>query len=79
MMIKGLIRSDRGKTSLAIIIGFGLATLFRKACKDKDCIRFVAPKDIRDTDKVYEHKSGCFSYAVQPATCEKGRRTVRFA
>ena len=50
MYLRRLIYGDVGKIVISIILGLGLATLFRKVCKDRDCIIFRAPdiKKIKD-------------------------------
>ena len=37
------VHSNTGKTMMSILLGFGLATLFRSVCKGKDCLEFHAP------------------------------------
>ena len=44
MNLKRLIYSDVGRIVISIILGLGLATLFRKVCKERDCLVFHAPK-----------------------------------
>ena len=43
MYVQRLLNSKMGKVALSIILGFGLATLFRKVCTDKNCIVFNGP------------------------------------
>ena len=43
MYVRRLIYGDAGKIIISIILGLGFATLFRKVCKDRDCIIFKAP------------------------------------
>ena len=43
MNLRRLIYSDIGKYIISILLGLGLATLFRKVCKDRNCIVFKAP------------------------------------
>ena len=42
MKIKQLINSKEGKYIISVVLGLGLATLFREVCKDKTCIVFKA-------------------------------------
>ena len=41
--LKRLIHSGFGKVIIPILLGLGLATMFRKVCKDRNCIVFKAP------------------------------------
>ena len=43
MYLRRLIYSDFGKYIISILLGLGLATLFRKVCDDRNCIVFKAP------------------------------------
>ena len=43
MNFKRLINTSLGKIIISIMLGLGLATLFRKVCKDKNCITFKGP------------------------------------
>ena len=39
MHLKRLLNTYTGKMMISILLGLGLATLFRKACNDKNCIK----------------------------------------
>ena len=41
--IKRLLNTELGRFFISVIIGLGLATLFRKSCNDKNCIVFDGP------------------------------------
>ena len=46
MVIDNVIKSmktDIGKMILSIILGIGLASLFRKSCESRNCLVFHAP------------------------------------
>ena len=53
MNIERILHGKIGKIFMSVLLGLGLATLFRKVCKNRDCIVFYAP-DI-------EKKKGKFS------------------
>ena len=40
MNLKRLLYSSLGKIIISIMLGLGLATMFSKVCKDKNCITF---------------------------------------
>ena len=63
MNFKRLLHSSLGKIIISILIGLGLATLFRKVCNDKNCLTFKGPI-LGDIDgKIYKHGEKCFSYS----------------
>ena len=51
MYVRRLITGTFGKTLISILLGLGLATLFRKVCKGRNCLVFQAPK----IDKIENH------------------------
>jgi hypothetical protein len=42
--IKSLLNSTKGKIIVSILLGFGIATLFRKSCENRKCLVFIAKK-----------------------------------
>ncbi len=67
--LKDLVNSTRGRYVFSILLGLGLATLFRKACKDRNCLVFKAPslKDIKG--KVFGHNNKCYKFEEKTVTC----------
>lgn len=76
MNVKRLLYSPIGKMLLSIVLGLGLATLFRRACKEKDCIDFKGPVISEFEDKVYKHGDKCYSYKVNSSKCDVTKRIV---
>jgi hypothetical protein len=71
--------SDQGKLFLSIIIGFGIATLFRKTCKDKSCFSFKAPPVNDIEDKTYQFNNQCYQFEQKQATCDSTKRIINYA
>ena len=79
MNLKRLLDTPLGKIFISIILGIGLATLFRKVCTDKNCIVFNGPV-IRDFDnKTYKHGGKCYKYTFEPDSCNKDHNIVDIA
>ena len=72
------IHSENGKKMMSILLGFGLASLFRAICKDKDCLIFHAPPLEEIKDKIYKHENKCYKYTTKSTTCDKSKRIVPF-
>ena len=66
-----LLRSKTGQIVISIILGFGLACLFRKVCKDRNCIVYHAPsiEDIKKSIFLFNKK--CYKYNQEITTCNK--------
>jgi len=73
------VETEQGKVIMSVILGFGLATLFREACKGRNCFLHHAPplEDIQG--QVYKHDNKCYKYDLEPTKCNKSKRIVRFA
>jgi hypothetical protein len=79
MGLKVLIQTDRGKVLISIILGLGLATLFRKSCENKECMEFKGP-DLKDIQgKVYQYEQQCYQFKPNPVKCSSEKKIVHFA
>ena len=65
-----------GKYLMSIILGFGLATLFRTVCQGQNCILMKAPKMDDIKDKIYKHGNKCYKYDVLPHKCDPSKKSV---
>jgi hypothetical protein len=74
--IKRLLDTDAGRILVSIVLGLGLATLFRKICTDGTCIDFhgVVVGDVES--KVYRHDDKCYKYRPQTAKCNTAVKRV---
>jgi len=72
------LHSENGKIIMSILLGFGLASLFRAICKDKECLIFHAPPLEEIKDKIYKHDNKCYKYTTKSTTCDKSKRIVSF-
>jgi|UniRef100_A0A6C0ISB4 hypothetical protein len=76
MNFRRLFQSEVGKNIISIILGLGLATLFRKVCNDKNCIRFNGPVINDIEDKVFKHGEKCYKYSAHADKCDTTKRVV---
>jgi len=77
MNLKLLMNSPLGKIFISILLGLGLATIFRTVCKEKECIRFYGPVISEIDGKIYQHGSKCYKYTVESSgTCETDKRVL---
>ena len=55
MNVKRLLYSPLGRIIISILLGLGLATIFRKVCNDRNCLTFKGPI-LGDIDgKIYKY------------------------
>lgn len=76
MNIKRLLNSDLGRVFISILLGLGLATLFRKVCKDKNCIKFSGPVIGDIEGKTYKYGDKCYTYTSNPTKCDNAKKVV---
>lgn len=77
--MRAFLKSKYGRFILAIILGFGLSTLFRKTCKDKKCIKFKGPSLEEIEQKTYEYDKKCYKFQPNAVKCNPVKRTVHFS
>jgi hypothetical protein len=76
MNFKRLLNTPIGIAFISILLGLGLATLFRKVCKDRDCIVFKGPVITDVVGKTFKHDNKCYNYKIHPSTCDNNKKTV---
>lgn len=76
MNIKRLLYSNSGRILISILLGVGLASLFQKVCKDKDCLIFTGPV-ISDVDgKIFKHGDNCYKYDIMTTSCDSSKKII---
>ena len=77
---KEWLHKENSKYIISIILGLGLAALFRKACKDGACILFESPpmKDLT-SGSVYKYGNECYNYNVATQKCNSDKKTVELS
>ena len=63
--------SVKGKIIISLLWGFGLACLFRKVCKGRNCIIFQAPDPNVIKKNIYIHNDKCYKYRTINTKCRK--------
>ena len=76
--VSKFIHTPNGKALMSILLGFGLASLFRTICKDRNCIIFHAVDLDKIKDKVYKVDNKCYKYNMKSARCDTNKRIVGF-
>ena len=75
---KKFLHSESGKKLMSILLGFGLATLFRTVCKGNNCVIFHAPPFDEIKDKIYRNNGKCVKYSPIATKCSSKAKTVTF-
>ena len=77
MLVKKLVNDKFGAIVVSVILGLGLAALFRRACTGDGCMVIKAPKASDVNKYYYKIDADCFKYTPQIVPCpEKGKGDV---
>ena len=68
-----MINSSRGRAVFSILLGLGLATLFRKACNNRNCLVFKAPSFSNIKDKIFSYNNKCYNYKERSISCQENK------
>lgn len=77
--LQRIMHTKYGQLLISIILGLGLASLFRKACDELNCFNFVAPKTSEIEKTAYKHNDTCYKFKAMTKTCNKKKKSVSFA
>ena len=77
--VRKLIHSKVGQYIISILLGLGLATLFRKVCNDRNCLVFKAPKIDKIDNQIFEFDDKCYKFTKKATTCDNSKKIVDFA
>tara|TARA_Y100001970_G_scaffold288239_1_gene414994 strand:+ start:2709 stop:2978 length:270 start_codon:yes stop_codon:yes gene_type:complete len=80
--INNILYTERGRFILSVILGLGLASLFRNFCKGKDCYDFIGPEQEAIRDQVFSFDSNnkdCYIMREHTSKCKKNYKTVEFS
>ena len=78
MHLEKFVHTGTGKIIMSVLLGFGLASLFRTVCKDKQCLKFHAPPLEKINNKIYKNGEKCVKYKSVPTKCSSIIKTVEF-
>ena len=78
MHLEKFVHTETGKIIMSVLLGFGLASLFRKVCKDKQCLKFHAPPLDKIDDKIFKSNGKCVKYKSVSTKCSSMIKTLEF-
>lgn len=70
-MLQKFTSTSEGKIILSVIWGLGLSALFRKVCKERNCIVIKGPRPEEMNNKIYQFDGKCYKYSAVNTTCKK--------
>ena len=79
MYLRRLIYSEVGKYVMSILLGLGLATLFRKVCNDRSCLVFHAPHINKIKGQIFDFDGKCYTFREKAERCDQNKKILGFA
>ena len=77
--IKRLIYSKFGEVIISILLGLGLATLFRKVCNNRNCLKFEGASLNKITNQIFKFDDKCYKFTSDIQKCDNSKKIVNFA
>lgn len=79
MYLDKFVHSKTGKVLMSVLLGIGLATLFRVACKGKRCRLVRSPPIEEIEEQTYSFDDKCYKFEKNAINCDKNKKTVKIA
>lgn len=76
MHLSKFLHTKNGRYIMSVILGVGLATLFRTVCKGKNCIIKHAPPAKEIDGKTYKYGEKCYNYTKSSEKCDTTKQTI---
>ena len=79
MNVDRLFKTESGKIILSVILGLGIAGLFRRACTNSKCVKYVFPKSQELEDQVFRYNDKCYKLKKVSEKCQENKKHVMIA
>ena len=79
MHIRRLIYGKYSPYVISIILGVGLSCMFRRVCKERNCLVYKAPPLDKIEGKTYQYNNKCYNFTHAAQTCNPNKKIVQFA
>ena len=76
--ITSALHTKYGQIVISVILGLGLASLFRKVCDKINCIKFTSPNVSEIQKNTYSHGNDCYTFTSKTKKCSQNKK-VSFA
>ena len=71
MQVKKVMNSNGGSILISVLLGLGLAAMFRKACSGDGCVVIKSPNLAEVQKHVYKVESDCYKYTPEVIPCPR--------
>jgi hypothetical protein len=78
MNLKRLLTGEFGKIFISVMLGLGIASLFRKTCKDRKCLVFRATPIEKIKNQIFKFNNKCYTFHETAGNCDKNKKIVSY-
>lgn len=78
MYLTKFVHSETGRYIMSILLGFGLATLFRQVCIGPNCTTYNAPPIQEIDDQTYKFDDACYKLQKSAVKCDSTKEILSF-
>ena len=79
MYLDRFVHSNNGKIIMSVILGIGLATLFRSVCKGRSCRVIKSPPMEELEGQTYKFDDKCYKLEKNAIKCDKSKNIINIA
>ena len=72
------LRTPVGAIVISIVLGLGLASIFKRTCTGDNCRVFKAPPVNKLRGKIFKKDGRCYEMREQLTTCSKSKKIFEF-
>lgn len=71
-----ILKSNDVKIVFSVIWGLGLASLFKRVCKGRNCIIYRSPHIDDIQGKAFNFNNKCYNYTPRPVDCSADKSQI---
>ena len=79
MHIRKLLYGPYSEYVIAIILGFGLSTLFRASCNGRKCMVHKAAPIENILNKIYKYDKKCYTFSPETVVCDSSKEILEYS
>lgn len=76
MYLDKFVHNSTGRVVMSILLGLGLATLFRSVCKGKRCQIIASPPMSEIDNQIYKFDNKCYKMEKHAVKCNTNKTIV---
>jgi len=76
-MFETVLDNKTGQILMSVILGLGLAVMFSRACKGRNCIIIRGPNPNAVQGKVYQFGGDCYQFKPHMTQCSQKKKIIK--